>query len=129
MASLAMLRAPKRSKVRISGSPVTDWSLYDTGYTERYMRTPEENPAGYEGSNLGKLAPALEGKLFILHALMDENVHFQNTADFIDGLVAANKDFDLLVFPGERHGYRARRPRRMRTGGSTTTSSRTSEAR
>jgi dipeptidyl-peptidase-4 len=52
------------------------------------------------------MAPALKGKLFILHAMMDENVHFQNSARLIDGLTMAQKPFDLLLFPGERHGYR-----------------------
>lgn len=107
MAALAMLKAPTRFKVGISGSPVTDWALYDTGYTERYMGTPESNQGGYAASDLTRLVPQLTGKLFLLHALMDENVHFQNSAELIDALIAANKDFDLLVFPGERHGYRS----------------------
>jgi dipeptidyl-peptidase-4 len=107
MAALAMLKTPGRFQLGIAGSPVTDWSLYDTGYTERFMGTPEHNASGYASSDLAKLAPALEGKLFLLHALMDENVHFRNTAELIDALVVADKDFDLLVFPGERHGYRS----------------------
>jgi dipeptidyl-peptidase-4 len=106
MAALAMLSAPGRFAVGVAGSPVTDWRYYDTGYTERYMGTPADNPAGYDGTDLGKKAAGLQGKLFIIHALMDENVHFENTAHLVDALVTANKDFDLLVFPGERHGYR-----------------------
>jgi dipeptidyl-peptidase-4 len=106
MAALAMLAAPGRFKVGIAGAPVTDWRLYDTGYTERYMGTPAENPAGYGKSDLAKMAGALEGKLLLLHALMDENVHFDHSAHLIDALVAARKHFDLFVFPGERHGYR-----------------------
>lgn len=107
MAALAMLKAPGRFRAGIAASPVTDWRLYDTGYTERFMETPSSNPEGYAGADLGALAPNLAGKLLIIHAMMDENVHFQNTAHLIDALVAANKDFDLLVFPGERHGYRS----------------------
>jgi dipeptidyl-peptidase-4 len=106
MAALAMLEAPARFKVGIAGAPVTDWRLYDTGYTERYMSTPELNPAGYEASDLSKKAQNLTGRLLVLHALMDENVHFEHTARLVDGLVAAGKHFDLFVFPGERHGYR-----------------------
>jgi dipeptidyl-peptidase-4 len=106
MAALAMLAAPGRFKVGVAGAPVTDWSLYDTGYTERYMGTPEGNKAGYEGSDLARLAPSLQGKLLVLHALMDENVHFTHTAHLADALVAAGKRFDMFVFPGERHGYR-----------------------
>jgi dipeptidyl-peptidase-4 len=106
MTALAMLAAPDRFKVGIAGAPVTDWRLYDTGYTERYMGTPAENEAGYAESDLAHLAGNLKGKLLVLHALMDENVHFDNTAHLLDALVAANKRFDLFVFPGERHGYR-----------------------
>ncbi|MFT3765866.1 MAG: alpha/beta fold hydrolase [Minicystis sp.] len=106
MAALAMLSAPDRFKVGIAGAPVTDWRLYDTGYTERYMSTPEHNKAGYEASDLAKMAPNLKGKLLILHALMDENVHFTHTAHLTDALVAAGKRCDQFVFPGERHGYR-----------------------
>ncbi len=107
MAALALFKAPDRFKVGVSGSPVTDWRLYDSAYTERYMGTPEENPSGYNASDLAKLASNLQGKLFVLHAMMDENVHFENTTHLIEGLIAAEKKFDLLVFPGERHGYRS----------------------
>jgi len=107
MAGLALLRAPSRFRVGVAGSPVVDWRLYDTGYTERYLGRPGDNPRGYDAADLGKLSSGLQGKLLILHALMDENVHFQNTARLIDGLTAAGKSFDLLVFPGERHGYRS----------------------
>lgn len=106
MATLAMLGAPDRFKVGIAGAPVTDWHLYDTGYTERYMSTPDQNLAGYEASDLAPLAGNLKGKLLILHALMDENVHFTHTAHLLDALVNAGKRADLFVFPGERHGYR-----------------------
>ena len=107
MAAAAMLKAPGRFKAAISGSPVTSFRLYDTGYTERYMGSPSEQALGYDGTDLTKLADKLEGDLFIIHALMDENVHFENTARLIDALVVAQKPFDLLVFPGERHGYRS----------------------
>jgi dipeptidyl-peptidase 4 len=107
MAALAMLKTPGRYKAGVAASPVTDWRLYDTGYTERYMRKPAENAAGYEATDLEKLAPNLKGELLIIHALMDENVHFQHTADLIDALVLAKKQFEMFVFPGERHGYRS----------------------
>ncbi|MSP24825.1 MAG: S9 family peptidase [Myxococcales bacterium] len=107
MAAMAMLRAPDQFKVGVAGSPVTDWQFYDSGYTERYMGTPAKNPTGYANSALTGDAKNLSGKLFLIHALMDENVHFQHTAKLIDALVQHDKDFDLLVFPGERHGYRS----------------------
>jgi dipeptidyl-peptidase 4 len=106
MSALAMLRAPTRFTVGVAGSPVTDWRLYDTGYTERFMGLPDKNASGYAANDLSTMAGALNGKLFILHAMMDENVHFQNSARLIDALTTAQKPFDLLLFPGERHGYR-----------------------
>jgi len=112
LAALAMLRAPGRFKLGVAGSPVTDWQLYDTGYTERYLGRPQENAAGFAASELTQHATRLQGKLFLIHALMDENVHFQHTAKLIDALVRADKDFDLLLFPGERHGYRNPQARR-----------------
>jgi dipeptidyl-peptidase-4 len=107
MAALAMLRAPGRFRVGVAGSPVVDFRLYDTGYTERYMGTPAGNPEGYAATDLGALASRLQGKLLIVHALMDENVHFQNSARLVDALAAEGKPFDLFVFPGERHGYQS----------------------
>jgi dipeptidyl-peptidase-4 len=107
MAALAMLDGKGVFRAGIAGSPVTDWRLYDTGYTERYMETPETNASGYDASDLSKKAAGLTGKLLIMHALMDENVHYTNTAHLVDALVAADKPFDLLVLPGERHGLRA----------------------
>jgi dipeptidyl-peptidase 4 len=107
MAALAMLDGKGVFKVGIAGAPVTDWSLYDTGYTERFMETPQSNPTGYAGSDLSKKAAALSGRLFLIHAMMDENVHYAHTAKLIDALIAADKPFDLLVLPGERHGTRA----------------------
>jgi dipeptidyl-peptidase-4 len=112
MTLTAMLRAPGHYKVGIAGSPVTDWSLYDTGYTERYMGTPASNPTGYASTALAPVAKNLAGKLLVIHALMDENVHYEHTARITDALVAADRDFDLLVFPGERHGYRSQAVRR-----------------
>ncbi|HVY46288.1 MAG TPA: S9 family peptidase, partial [Minicystis sp.] len=107
MAALAMLKAPGKFRVGVAGSPVTDWRLYDTGYTERYMGTPASNPAGYAASDLAGSAKHLAGRLLLVHALMDENVHFANTAHLVEALIEAGKPVDTFVFPGERHGYRS----------------------
>ena len=107
MAALAMFDGKGVFRAGVAGAPVTDWRLYDTGYTERYMETPETNAAGYEASDLAKKVPGLTGKLMLTHALMDENVHYAHTARLVDALIAADKRFDLLVLPGERHGLRA----------------------
>lgn len=106
MAATAMLKAPGRFAAGVASAPVTDWRLYDTAYTERYMGLPASNPKGYEEADLARFADKLAGKLFLVHANMDENVHYAHSARLIDALVAAHKPFDLLVLPGERHGYR-----------------------
>jgi dipeptidyl-peptidase-4 len=84
-------------------SPVTDWRLYDTIYTERYMDTPKENPEGYEFGSVLTHAKGLKGKLLITHGTADDNVHMQNTMQFISKLEDINKDFDLMIYPSQRH--------------------------
>ncbi|MGH9296684.1 MAG: alpha/beta hydrolase family protein, partial [Acidimicrobiales bacterium] len=88
---------------RRRGAPVTHWDGYDTNYTERYMGTPESNPIGYDQSSVMTHVPALEGELLLVHGLIDENVHFRHTARLINHLVAARKQYQLLLFPSERH--------------------------
>lgn len=107
MAALAMLDERGVFAAGVAGSPVTDWRFYDTGYTERYMETPETNREGYDAADLAKKAPNLRGKLLLTHASMDENVHYANTARLVDALIAADRRFELFVLPGERHGVRA----------------------
>ncbi|CAF0842964.1 unnamed protein product [Brachionus calyciflorus] len=97
-------------KVAISGAPVTTWNLYDTAYTERYMGLPQEEKEAYErGSviNLARNFPDEENRLLIIHGMIDENVHFAHTRKLIDALIKANKPYQLLVFPQERHGIRS----------------------
>ena len=103
MTCMSMMRAPEVFKVGVSGAPVTDWDGYDTGYTERYMGTPQSNPEGYRDSSILTHASKLRGKLLLVHGMTDENVHFRHTARLIVALTEANKDYDLLVFPEERH--------------------------
>ena len=88
----------------IAGSSVTDWKLYDTVYTERYMDTPEENPEGYKFGSVMTHADKFKGTLLITHGTIDDNVHMQNTIQLIDKLTALNKDFELMLYPNERHG-------------------------
>lgn len=103
MTCMAMMRAPEVFKVGVSGAPVTDWDGYDTGYTERYMGTPQSNPEGYKDSSVLTHAHKLRGKLLLVHGMTDENVHFRHTARLIVALTEANKGYDLLIFPEERH--------------------------
>ena len=106
MSALALLRYPELFHVAVAGAPVTDWKNYDTIYTERYMRTPKKNPEGYKAGSCIELADKLEGKLFLLHGLVDDNVHPTNTWQLADALQKAGKRFDLMVYPNSAHGFR-----------------------
>jgi dipeptidyl-peptidase 4 len=106
MTLLGMLKAPDVFKVGVCGSPVAEWEGYDTTYTERYMGTPQSNPDGYQAGSMLKYVQNLRGKLLITHGFLDENVHFRHTVRLIQALVEANKDYDLLILPEERHSPR-----------------------
>jgi dipeptidyl-peptidase-4 len=103
MTCMAMCRRPDVFKVGVAGAPVTHWDGYDTAYTERYMGTPQTNPEGYFDSAVLAHVEKLTGKLLLVHGMVDENVHFRHTARLITALTEANKDYDLLIFPEERH--------------------------
>ncbi len=92
----------------VAGAPPTDWRLYDTIYTERYMSTPQKNKAGYDSSSSVLAAGNLSGALLLAHGLMDDNVHVQNTIQLVHALEKAGKDFELTLYPGKvsRHGIR-----------------------
>lgn len=104
MTSIMMLKEPEVFHVGIAGAPVTDWRNYDTIYTERYMRTPQENTEGYDLGSALPYAKNLKGKLLILHGSVDNNVHPGNTIQLIDALIKAQKKFDLAFYPESRHG-------------------------
>ena len=103
LTAMSMLRRPDMFKVGVSGAPVSDWDGYDTGYTERYMGTPQNNAEGYREGSLLTHADRLQGQLLLIHGGVDENVHFRHTARLITALTAAGRDYDLLIFPEERH--------------------------
>ncbi len=103
MTSRTMLLGGSLFKAALAVAPVTDWRFYDTIYTERYMRTPEENIAGYdEGAVLG-YADSLKGRFLLVHGTGDDNVHFQNSVRLIERLEAANKQFDMRIYPNKTH--------------------------
>ena len=91
-----------RAGIAVAG--VTDWRYYDTVYTERYMGQPAENKEGYRESSPANSAEKLHGRLLLVHGTADDNVHFQNTLRFADALVAAGKQFDLMLYPRRDHG-------------------------
>jgi dipeptidyl-peptidase-4 len=88
----------------IAVAPVSDWRFYDTIYTERYQRTPDENAAGYDETSSVKAAADLKGRLLIVHGTYDDNVHPQNTYAFIDKLIENRIPFDLMIYPWRQHG-------------------------
>ena len=105
MASYALTHSTSY-KMAIAGAPVTDWSLYDTIYTERYMRRPQNNPEGYGSTSVVEAAAELTGKLLLIHGTMDDNVHLQNSIQLIYALQKAGKPFELMLYPKSRHGIR-----------------------
>jgi dipeptidyl aminopeptidase/acylaminoacyl peptidase len=103
----------KKFAAGIAGAPVTDWHNYDSIYTERYMNVPQENKEGYEVTSAVKGAKNLHGRLLILHGLIDDNVHFQNSVQLIDALERADRDFEMMVYPRARHGIGGRHYQRQ----------------
>lgn len=90
----------------IAIAPVTNWRLYDSAYTERFMRRPQVNEGGYEQTNLIKMADNLEGKLLLIHGLADDNVHTQNSWLYVDALVKAGKQFEMQMYVDDNHSIR-----------------------
>jgi dipeptidyl-peptidase 4 len=94
----------KLFKAGIAGAPVTDWRNYDAIYTERYMDLPKDNPEGYASSSSVEAAANLQGRLLVIHGERDDNVHISNTLQLVYALQKAGKQFDLMVYPKNRHG-------------------------
>jgi len=95
----------------IANYSVTDWGLYDTHYTERFMGTPQNNSDGYRLTSPMTYADKLKGNLRIVHGTMDDNVHMQNSIQLINKLQDLNKNFEFMLYPGERHGWGGKKAR------------------
>ena len=91
-------------KADIAVAAPTDWKYYDTIYTERYMRTPKENASGYNASSAFSRANKLNGDLLLIHGMADDNVHYQNVAEYAEHLVQLDKQFDMQVYTNRNHG-------------------------
>ena len=104
MSSLCLLKGADEFKMAIAVAPVTNWRYYDTIYTERYMRTPQENASGYDDNSPINHVEKLKGKYLLVHGSADDNVHYQNTMEMTNALVNANKQFDLFIYPNKNHG-------------------------
>jgi dipeptidyl-peptidase-4 len=100
---MSMSRGEGIFKAGVAIAPVTDWRYYDTVYTERFMRTPQQNQSGYEKGSAITLANQLQGNLLLIHGTADDNVHFQNSIEYTRALIAADKHFDMFFFPDKDH--------------------------
>ncbi|KJH44669.1 peptidase, S9A/B/C family, catalytic domain protein [Dictyocaulus viviparus] len=110
MSLLALAKHPQIFRAAIAGGAVTDWKLYDTAYTERYLGYGEDRDPFYEESSVIKHVeklPDQPGRLLLVHGLLDENVHFRHTEALIEQLIKAGKPYQLQLFPSERHGIRS----------------------
>lgn len=106
MSLSCLFKSPDVFKLAISMAPVTNWRYYDTIYTERFMRTPQENPDGYDHNSPMHFTDGMEGKLLLIHGMADDNVHLQNSAELVKALVDSNKQFDMVFYPNKNHGIR-----------------------
>ena len=104
MTLLAMTKGADHYAAGISVAPVSNWRFYDSIYTERFMRTPQENADGYDDNSPINHAEKLKGELLLVHGSADDNVHFQNAMEMVDALVAEGKDFDFFAYPNRNHG-------------------------
>ena len=104
MASLALTKGADVFKTGIAVAPVTNWRYYDTVYTERFMRTPQENPDGYDKNSPTTYADLLKGKFLLIHGTADDNVHFQNSMEFAEALIQNKKQFEFMAYPDKNHG-------------------------
>lgn len=103
MSALCMEKGDGIFKAGIAVAPVTNWRYYDNIYTERFMRTPQENPEGYDQNSPLFFADQLQGKLLMIHGSADDNVHVQNSMEMAEKLVQANKQFDMHIYTNRNH--------------------------
>lgn len=104
MTLLGMTKGADYFKAGISIAPVTNWRFYDNIYTERFMRTPQENASGYDDNSPINHVKKLKGKLLLVHGSGDDNVHYQNTMEMTTAFINANKQFEMFIYPNKNHG-------------------------
>jgi len=104
MSTNCLLKGNDVFETAIAVAPVTSWRFYDTIYTERFMRTPAENPSGYDDNSPFNYPELLKGKYLLIHGSGDDNVHVQNSMRMIEALIQANKQFDWAIYPDRNHG-------------------------
>ncbi|MDA0327379.1 MAG: alpha/beta fold hydrolase, partial [Bacteroidetes bacterium] len=104
MSTNCLLKGSDIFKMAIAVAPVTSWRFYDTIYTERYMRTPQENPSGYDDNSPFNYPEKLEGDYLLIHGSGDDNVHLQHTMRMVEALIQADKQFEWGIYPDKNHG-------------------------
>jgi dipeptidyl-peptidase-4 len=104
MSANCLLQGADVFKAAIAVAPVTTWRYYDTVYTERYLQTPQLNPAGYDDNSPITHVNKLKGNFLLIHGTGDDNVHFQNAVDLVNALIAADKQFESFYYPNRNHG-------------------------
>jgi dipeptidyl-peptidase-4 len=104
MSSLAITKGADVFTAAVAVAPVTSWKFYDNIYTERYMRTPQENAKGYEDNSPLNFTNLIKGKFLIIHGTADDNVHFQNSVEMITAMIRNNVDFQSAYYPNKNHG-------------------------
>ena len=104
MSTNCILKGNDVFSLAIAVAPLTNWRFYDTIYTERFMRTPQENPEGYDLNSPFNYPELLKGDYLLIHGSGDDNVHLQNTMRMAEALIQANKPFELMIYPDKNHG-------------------------
>src|SRR5207248_3058833 len=104
MSLMCLLKEPGIFKAAVSVAPVTDWALYDTHYTERYLGLPAANPGGYRKSNVLEHVGGMRGNLLMIHGMADDNVLFTNSTRIYKALQEGAHPFEMMNYPGGKHG-------------------------
>ena len=104
MSTNCLLKGNDVFKMAIAVAPVTSWRFYDTIYTERFMRTPQENPSGYDDNSPFNYPELLKGDYLLVHGSGDDNVHVQHAMRMVEALIQADKQFDWAIYPDKNHG-------------------------
>ena len=104
LSSLCITKGADIFKLAVAVAPVTNWRFYDTIYTERYLKTPQQNASGYDDNSPINFVDQLKGKYLLIHGMADDNVHYQNAVEMSTALIKAGKDFDMMYYPNNNHG-------------------------
>jgi dipeptidyl-peptidase-4 len=111
MTLMCMMKAPGSFHAGVAVAPVTDWRLYDTHYTERYLGLPGEDPEAYEQSSVFPYIDGLKGPLLLVHGMADDNVLFTNSTKLYKALQDNEVMFEMMDYPGSKHGIRGKKTR------------------